>query len=127
MTPADYVEALKERLLTDPVIANFAILRERVTDSEAHLRARVTLADRGTLEFSEYAQMGGDDQMRVITYSYHWADVHGALIQRWDNTPHFPALPNFPYHSHTGSDNTSATAHPMTLFTVLEEISRRLA
>jgi hypothetical protein len=127
MTPADYVEALKERLLTDSAVASFTILRERVTDTEAHLRAQVTLADGGTLEFSEYAQISGDDQMTVVTYSYHWADAHGALVQRWDNTPHFPDLANFPYHSHTGPGNTPAPAQPMTLFTVLDEIASRLA
>jgi Family of unknown function (DUF6516) len=127
MTPADYVEALKERLVTDAVAANFAILRERVTDSEAPLRARITLINGSTLEFSEYAQIGADDQMLVVTYSYHWADARDALIQRWDNTPHFPTLSNFPHHSHTGPDNTPVPAQPMTLFTVLDEIARQLA
>jgi hypothetical protein len=127
MTPADYVEELKERLLTDPTVASFTILRERVTDTEAHLRARATLSDGGTLEFSEYAQIRGDDQMAVVTYSYHWANAAGILVQRWDNTPHFPALPNFPFHTHTGLGNTPASAQPMTLFTVLDEIARRLA
>jgi hypothetical protein len=127
MTPADYLEGLKERLLTDPTVASFTILRERVTDTEAHLRVRATLSDGGALEFSEYAQIRGDDQMVVVTYSYHWASAGGNLIQRWDNTPHFPDLPNFPFHSHAGPDNTPVSAQPMTLFTVLDEIARRLA
>jgi len=80
MTPADYLEALKEQLLTDPVVASFAILRERVTDTDAHLRARVALANGQMLEFSEYATMGADDQMKVVTYSYYWTDARGALI-----------------------------------------------
>jgi hypothetical protein len=125
MTPAEYVEAIKERLLTDSTVASFAILRERVTDTEAHLRARVVLANGQTLEFSEYAKIGADDQMSVVTYSYHWADALGALIQRWDNTPHFPALANFPYHSHAGPSNAPSPAQPMTLFTVLDDIARR--
>ncbi len=112
-------------MLTDPIVASFAILRERVTDTEAHLAGRVALANGQTLEFSEYAKIGADDQMTVVTYSYHWADTLGALIQRWDNTPHFPALSHFPYHSHTGPGNTPSPAQPITLFTVLDEIARR--
>lgn len=35
------------------------------------------------------------------TYSYHCQDVGNHLIFRYDNTRHFPDLPNFPHHKHT--------------------------
>ncbi len=48
-----YFNTIKERLLNDPVIADFHILRERIMETEGHLRARLTLEDGSMLEFSE--------------------------------------------------------------------------
>jgi hypothetical protein len=54
MTPAEHLEAVKERLLTDPVVAGFQVRRERYTITDAHLRVRVAIVDGSLLEFSEY-------------------------------------------------------------------------
>jgi len=50
---AEYLNLIKERLLTDPIISHFRIVRERVTVTDGHLRARLTLSDGSRLEFSE--------------------------------------------------------------------------
>ena len=34
-------------------------------------------------------------------YSYHWQDVNGSLIIRWDNSPHHRKLKTHPHHKHT--------------------------
>ncbi len=56
MTVVEYFDAVKDRLLTDPAVASFHVIRERVTLIGGHLRARLTLTDGGQLEFSEYVQ-----------------------------------------------------------------------
>jgi hypothetical protein len=53
MTPADYLAAIKERLVTDPAILHFHIRKERLTVQDGFVRARVALADGGMLEFAE--------------------------------------------------------------------------
>jgi hypothetical protein len=93
MTIETYLEAIQERLITDPMVASFQVIRERATVVDGHLRARLTLADGSQLEFSEYMQRSPAREIAVITYSYHWADAADQLITRWDNTPHFPDLP----------------------------------
>jgi hypothetical protein len=127
VTPLDYLEAVKERLLTDALVKTFHIARERATLTDAYMRARLVLADDSQLEFSEYVQSRPDDTIEVATYSYHWADAQGQLIQRWDNTPHFPDLPNFPHHVHAGAGPVVAPGQPMTMAAVLDEIAARLA
>jgi hypothetical protein len=81
MTIAEYFNAIKERLVTDPIVAGFEIVRERATPQDGHLRARLVLVDGSQLEFSEYMQRsrarGG---VEVITYSYHWADANRVLL-----------------------------------------------
>jgi hypothetical protein len=42
-----------------------------------------------------------DESIGISKYSFHWQDVAGNLICRWDNAPHHPELDNFPYHAHT--------------------------
>ena len=102
MTPAEYLDLVKERLLDDPVVAWFQIRRERATPIDAHLRVRAILASGDRLEFSEYVERTQQGNLQVSVYSYHWEDTAGKLIRRWDNTPHFPDLPGFPHHVHIG-------------------------
>ena len=33
-------------------------------------------------------------------YSLHWQHSDGALVQRWDTSPHHSELANFPSHTH---------------------------
>lgn len=122
MTIDGYLDSVKERLLSDPSIANFHIVRERVMFTNGHLRARLVLEDGSLLEFSEYIQCLPDDQITVITYSYHWSDAEGHLIQRWDNTPHFPELPGFPHHIHSGRTGHVTAGKPVSIFEVLDMI-----
>ena len=125
MTIDAYLEAIKERFVTDPVVTQFQILRERSTLMDGYLRARLALADGSQLEFSEYMQRSSDREIVVITYSYHWADANNQLIVRWDNTPHFPDLPGFPDHMHDGVTGEVTPGQPMSIFAVLDEIAGR--
>ena len=126
MTIAEYLDLVKERLLTDPIISHFHIVRERATVTDGHLRARLTLSDGSRLEFSEYVQRSPEGRIHVVTYSYHWADVHSNLLRRWDNAPHFPDLPGFPHHIHDGDTDTVIPGQPVSIFEVLDEIARLL-
>jgi hypothetical protein len=123
VNPAEYLEVVKARLLTDPVVNSLSVRRERSTLTDAFIRARVLLADGGLLEFSEYVKRRPDNEIEVITYSYHWTSPQGTLIRRWDNTPHFPDLDGFPHHLHVGPDNVVSPGEPTDIFAVLESIA----
>jgi hypothetical protein len=126
MTIADYFDAIKDRLTTDPVVTSFSIVRERTTLVDGHLRARLAISDGSMLEFSEYAQRSPDGQIDVVTYSYHWAGADGNLIRRWDNAPHFPGLPGFPHHIHDRRTDSVLSGEPVSIFVVLDEIAQIL-
>jgi hypothetical protein len=116
VTIVEYLDSIKERLLTESVVSSFHVTRERVT-----------LTDGSSLEFSEYVQCSPEGTIGVATYSYHWTDARGDLIRRWDNTPHFPALPGFPHHVHDGRAGTVDPGRPVSIFAVLDEIALLLA
>jgi hypothetical protein len=126
MTISEYLKRVKERLLDDPIVSSFHVVRERATLSDGFVRIRLTLKDGGFLEFSEYVQFVSKDRVEVITYSYHWADSDGGLIRRWDNTPHFPGLSGFPHHVHIGMDDV-IPGRKLSIFVVLDEIASYLA
>ncbi|HOU12013.1 MAG TPA: DUF6516 family protein [Anaerolineae bacterium] len=123
----DYFDAIKERLLNDPLIADFHILRERIMETEGHLRARLTLEDGSMLEFSEYVRHTAIEHLHTVIYSYHWADAEGQLCKRWDNTPHYPDLSNFPHHIHDGKTGAVMPGKPINIFHVLDIITTDFA
>lgn len=125
MTVVEYLDEVIGRLLSDPVVSRFEIIRERYTADDGYLRVQAVLADGGRLEFSEYVQISAAAEIDVVTYSYHWTDRNGSLIQRWDNTPHHPGLPNFPHHVHFGPTGAVMSGGPMSIFAVLAEIAQR--
>ena len=61
------------------------------------IRGNITFFDGSQLYFNEYV----DTRYRLekLTYAYHYQDVEGNLIFRYDNAAHKPALP-FPCHKH---------------------------
>ena len=124
MTSAEYLNAVKDRLVFEPQIVAFHVIRERMTATDAYLRVKATLADGSVFEFAEYVQQAATrDAMMVMTYSYYWASANGSLIRRWDNTPHFPALPGFPHHCHHAAGEVTP-GEPMNIFRILEEMQR---
>lgn len=60
-------------------------------------------------------------------YGYHYQRSDGTLIFRYDNVPHFPALPTFPHHKHETSDAKAVAASPPDLQTILTEIESLIA
>jgi len=122
-----YLERIKDRLLTDPVVQNFHIVRQREALFDGFIRVRVTLQDDSFLEFSEYVQRTANDDIVIIKYSYHWANAQGDLIKRWDNAAHFPDLPGFPHHVHDGVVEQVLPARPVDIFVILDVIAQTIA
>jgi len=125
MKIADYFETIKERLLIVSFVADFKISKQVDRSNNGHFRARVTFTDNSQLEFSEFVEQNADDEIQVVTYSYHWSDENDNIIRRWDNTPHFPKLKNFPHHIHVKEDDV-ISGKPIDIFGVLDEIGKTL-
>ena len=51
MTIEAYLDSIKERFVTDPLVTSFHTIRERSTLVDGHLRAQLDLADGSQLDF----------------------------------------------------------------------------
>ena len=100
-----YVERYEEEILT-PIRAN---LRIRLRFNQTHL-----------LEINE-AIVVAANKLEFLDYRYHFQDEQNRLIFRYDSTPHFPNLPNFPHHKHLSDD--VITAEKPEISQVLQEVT----
>jgi hypothetical protein len=122
MNPQEYLESVKNLLLNNPLISQYQITREYEGLEKSYIRARLTLTDGSLLEFAEYIEPDGK-HYKITDYSFQWMDVDGNQIRRWDNTPHFPKLKNFPHHIHI-SEEKVISGKPVDIFDVLDEIAK---
>jgi len=80
---------------------------EILTPERANLRIRLRFNLTHLLEINE-AIVISDNQLQFLDYRYHFQDDQNRLIFRYDSTPHFPNLPNFPHHKHLPSEVISS-------------------
>jgi len=88
-----------------------------------NLRIRVRFQNGHMLELNE-AIIGEAGRPSRLGYRYHFQDEQNNLIFRYDNTPHFPGLENFPHHKHL-PDRVGGVVEPSILKAIEE--ARRLA
>lgn len=72
---------------------------EILVSNRANMRIRIRFLNGYLLELNE-AIVVEAGYIKRLGYRYHFQDKQNNLIFRYDNTPHFPELKNFPHHKH---------------------------
>lgn len=93
-------------------------VEEILTVERANLRIRLRFENGALLEINE-AIIVENGVLKTLGYRYHLQRADSELMFRYDNTPHFPDLPNYPHHKHL-SDAVIAASKP-DLLDVLQE------
>ena len=91
---------------------------EIMTANRVNLRIRLRFTNGHLLELNE-AVIGEEGTLRYLGYRYHFQDGQNNIVFRYDNTPHFHKLHNFPHHKHL-SDKVVGTAQP-SIIEVIDE------
>ena len=91
---------------------------EILTAYRVNLRIRIRFQTGHMLELNE-AIISQENQIIHIGYRYHFQDIKNNVVFRYDNTPHFQELDNYPHHKHT-PERVVAVEQP-TIFAVIEE------
>jgi hypothetical protein len=115
-----YLQTLLDAVAASPIVRSSSVSFDKRTLDVGLIRGELTFADGSCLHFRELVEI----QARVIRimYSYHCQREDGSLIFRYDDTPHFPTLPQFPHHKHIGSQADAVPSQPPDLIAVLREI-----
>jgi hypothetical protein len=118
----DYFDGLIQELFISRAISSFKVLRREAGEDDGYIRIKCKLPNDDILEFAEYIQIQ-KNRIYIETYSFHWQNMKGQLIKRWDNVTHHIGLDTFPHHIHLPTGEVSCSA-PVTLKRVLKEIEK---
>ncbi len=104
------------------IISKWEIIRYDVEGNSFRFNAKIVFIDQSILIIKEYFYES--DLKRK--YSFHWMDKNQNLINRWDNSDHWPSLSSFPHHVHDGNNNNVKASRIITLEDVLNFIKQKL-
>ncbi|MEA5577863.1 toxin TumE [Anabaena sp. UHCC 0451] len=100
---SDYLNQIEQSVLLYSNVYVERYEEEILTPNRANLRIRLRFNQTHLLEINE-AIVVTDNQLQFLDYRYHFQDGNNQLVFRYDSTPHFPNLPNFPHHKHLPDD-----------------------
>jgi hypothetical protein len=110
-----------EALVADAGIMRFFnITYDKRSTSIGFIRGSIHFLDGSLLHLREFVDVEYGSERYM--YAYHYQRPDGALVFRYDNTPHFSHLATFPHHKHEGSETHVVAAGPVDLEAVLTEI-----
>ena len=121
----EHFDIFEAKLIESPVIVSYQMLRQEIAASDGKLRIKAELSDGGSIELFEYVAES-DRHIRLLKYSFHWQDAQGKLRRRWDNTPHYPDLPNAPHHVHSENDSVREVMQVPNVLFVIAKIEKAL-
>ncbi len=115
-----YVQQLLDTIAACPLVQMTNLILDKRAPQVALIRGELTFIDGSRLYFRELVEMRNAIVRHM--YSYHYQDSEGALIFRYDDTPHHPHVNTFPYHKHQRTEDAVLAASPPDMESVIREI-----
>lgn len=97
-----YLQELFQIIAASPVTRTPNLTLDKRSSSMGFIRGEIYCVDGSELHFRELVDVK-TSPLRIM-YAYHYQGENKKLIFRFDNTEHFPKLPNFPHHKHTENE-----------------------
>jgi hypothetical protein len=120
------LDSLRARLILSSAVVSFRYHQDETVGDVGYFRVRCTLIDGSELQLVERSRIVAN-VLAVEKYSFHWQNIDGTLICRWDNASHHRELTTFPHHLHEGETGVAQAHAPVDAFDVLSEIEKRLS
>lgn len=121
----DYFQQIHALLTSTSTVHSFNVTYDKRSTYIGFIRGSIYFLDGSLLHLREFVNV--QHGVERYMYVYHYQRSNGIVVFRYDNTPHFPALPTFPHHKHAGSEARVVPAGPSDLPAVLAEIQGLLA
>jgi hypothetical protein len=121
-----YFEQIQALIETRTAVESFTMAYDKRSTYDSYLRGEVRFIDGSTLHLREFV----DTETRVerLTYAYHYVDVAGQLVFRYDNSGHHRqlALSTYSHHKHVAAKSEPVASDAPDLAEVLQEISQQV-
>jgi hypothetical protein len=121
----DYFRQIATLIATVGIVHSSSITYDKRSTSIGFIRGDIYFLDGSQLHLREFVNVERSTERYM--YAYHYQRSDGTLVFRYDNTPHFPALPTFPHHKHEASEANVVAASPPDLQSVLAEVQSLIA
>jgi hypothetical protein len=120
---SEYFSNLTQKVKRHPLVKKVHVRNEQVSLKKGYVRLTTLFIDESELHIFEYV----NSDLRKLSYAYHYQNPSGSLIFRYDNEPHYPALPTFPQHKHISEEKTPEASEEVNIDEVLKEISLHIS
>ena len=121
----DYFRELANLLKSSRIIRLHQVTQDKRERDSGYIRGEIFFADGSLLHFRELVNT--EFGVQRISYTYHYQRADGTFVFRYDDSEHYPRLPNFPHHKHVGDESSVTSATPPDLASVLKEIESLIA
>ena len=121
----DYFRELANLLKSSRIIRSHEVTFDKRERDSGYIRGDIFFADGSLLHFREFVNAEFDSER--ISYTYHYQRADGTFVFRYDDSEHYPDLPNFPHHKHAGDESNVTSATSPDLASVLKEIESLIA
>ena len=119
-----YLQNLLRIIANSPVTRTQNIRLDKRSSSTGFVRGEIYCIDDSELHFRELIEVK-NTPIRIM-YAYHYQGKDKKPIFRFDNTEHFPNLPNFPHHKHSSNQVIAIEGEPPDLEEVLNKIANMI-
>lgn len=121
----DYFRQVDALIASASIVHSSSITYDKRSTYIRFIRGNIYFLDGSILHLREFVNI--QHGIERYLYAYHYQRPDGTLVFRYDNTPHFPALPTFPHHKHEGSESNVVAASQPDLRAILTEIQGSIA
>jgi len=115
----EYFRRIESQIADCIHIVESSLLKDNRSLHIGIIEGELLFADESVLHFIEFVNVKGGTE--AYKYSYHYRDLNGNLIFRYDMAPHHHEMQTFPHHKHILSNKVVEASCP-TLAQVMDEI-----
>ncbi len=98
-----YLRRIYDSILSRGYIGIEHLVFDDMSDQRGSIEGRLRFFDGSLLVIDEVI-IWRDNHLVKLRYAYHYQDVNGVSIFRYDNAPHFSDLATYPHHKHVGAE-----------------------
>ena len=116
----DYFRDLLDKINATAIVRTSDLNFDKRSSMVGFIRGQIFFNDDSILHLKELIDLRKEPVQ--VMYVYHYQDISGNLIFRYDNTPHFTELTSFPHHKHTITTTEAIIGEPPDLSEITSEI-----